>query len=44
MVKSVYMRRRRSEHGLEASSRFGLPVDDTEVTQVDKRAASFVPR
>ena len=23
---------------------FGRPVDDTEVTKVDKRAASFVPR
>ena len=26
------------------SSRFDPPVEDTEVTKVDKRAASFIPR
>ena len=30
-------------HGLETSTRFGRPVDDTDVSQVDKRAAIFCP-
>ena len=44
MVKNVHMRRRRSVWPWNWSSRFSLPVEDTEVTQVDKRAASFVPQ
>ena len=35
---------RRSAWPWTWSSRFDLPVKDTEVTKVDKRAASFVPR
>ena len=38
------MRRRRSAWPWTWSSRFDLPVEDTEVTKVEKRAASFVPR
>ena len=44
MVKNVHMRRRCSAWPWTWSSRFGLPVEDTEVTKVDKRAASFVPQ
>ena len=46
MVKNVHMRQRRSAWPGTWTSRFefDLPVEDTEVTKVDKRAASFVPR
>ena len=44
MVKNVHMRQRRSAWPWTWSSRFDLPVEDTEVTKVDKRATSFVPR
>ena len=46
MVKNVHMRQRHSALPWTWSSRFDLPVEDTDVTKVDnyKCAASFVPR
>ena len=42
--RALHMRQRRSAWPWTWSSRFDIPVEDTEVTKVDKRAASFVPR
>ena len=44
MVKNVHKRQCRSAWPWTWSSRFDLPVEDTEVPKVDKRAASFVPQ